>query len=65
MLVGVFWLVEAFAERDTNELWWFGLIAGVAMIIVAFWTAGQFFIEKVYVLFAFAGIGLFFTESAI
>jgi hypothetical protein len=49
MLVGVFWLVEAFAERDTNELWWFSLIGGVAMIIVAFWTAGQFFIEKVYV----------------
>lgn len=60
LVVGVFWLVEAFAERDTNELWWFGLVAGVAMIIVAFWTSGQFFIEKQYVLLVFAGIWALF-----
>jgi uncharacterized membrane protein HdeD (DUF308 family) len=60
LLVGVFWLVEAFAERDTNELWWFGLISGVAMIILAFWTGGQFFIEKQYVLLVFAGIWALF-----
>ena len=56
MLVGLFWLIQAFAERETNELWWFGLISGVAMIILAFWTGGQFFIEKQYVLLVFAGI---------
>jgi uncharacterized membrane protein HdeD (DUF308 family) len=60
LVVGVFWLVEAFAERDTNDLWWFGLIAGVAIIIVAFWTGGQFFIEKQYVLLVFAGIWALF-----
>jgi uncharacterized membrane protein HdeD (DUF308 family) len=60
LLVGIFWLVEAFAERVTNEFWWFGLIAGVAMIIVAFWTGGQFFIEKQYVLLVFAGIWALF-----
>jgi uncharacterized membrane protein HdeD (DUF308 family) len=60
LVVGVFWLIEAFAERDTNELWWFGLISGVAMIILAFWTAGQFFIEKQYVLLVFAGIWALF-----
>jgi uncharacterized membrane protein HdeD (DUF308 family) len=60
LLVGIFWLVEAFAERATNEFWWFGLIAGVAMIIVAFWTGGQFFIEKQYVLLVFAGIWALF-----
>jgi uncharacterized membrane protein HdeD (DUF308 family) len=53
-------VAAAFAERDANELWWFGLIAGVAMIIVAFWTAGQFFIEKAYVLLVFAGIWALF-----
>ena len=26
------------------------------MVILAFWTAGQFFIEKAYVLLVFAGI---------
>jgi uncharacterized membrane protein HdeD (DUF308 family) len=56
LLVGVFWLVSAFAEREANDLWWLGLIAGVAMIILAFWTGGQFFIEKQYVLLVFAGI---------
>jgi uncharacterized membrane protein HdeD (DUF308 family) len=60
LVVGVFWLIEAFAERDTNELWWFGLISGVAVIILAFWTAGQFFIEKQYVLLVFAGIWALF-----
>jgi uncharacterized membrane protein HdeD (DUF308 family) len=60
LLVGIFWVLEAFAERDTNDLWWFGLISGVAMIILAFWTGGQFFIEKQYVLLVFAGIWALF-----
>jgi uncharacterized membrane protein HdeD (DUF308 family) len=60
LVVGVFWLLEAFVERATNDLWWFGLISGVAMIILAFWTGGQFFIEKQYVLLVFAGIWALF-----
>jgi uncharacterized membrane protein HdeD (DUF308 family) len=60
LLVGIFWVVEAFAARDTNDLWWFGLISGIAMIILAFWTGGQFFIEKQYVLLVFAGIWALF-----
>ena len=56
LLVGISWLLEALTERDTNELWWFGLISGIAMLIVAFWTGGQFFIEKPYVLLVFTGI---------
>jgi uncharacterized membrane protein HdeD (DUF308 family) len=60
LLVGIFWLIEAFTERETNELWWFSLIAGICMIILAFWTGGQFFIEKQYVLLVFAGIWALF-----
>ena len=33
-----------------------GLVAGILMVILAFWTAGQFFVEKAYVLLVFAGI---------
>jgi uncharacterized membrane protein HdeD (DUF308 family) len=55
-IVGVFWLIQAFASREVNELWWIGLISGIAMVILAFWTGGQFFIEKAYVLLVFAGI---------
>jgi uncharacterized membrane protein HdeD (DUF308 family) len=60
LLVGTFWIIQAFAERETNELWWFGLISGVAMIVLAFWTGGQFFIDKAYVLLVFAGIWAMF-----
>lgn len=56
LIVAVSWIIEAFIWRDINELWWVGLIAGILMLILAFWTAGQFFIEKEYLLLVFAGI---------
>ena len=56
LLVGVFWVIQAFVDRDVNELWWLGLISGVLMIILAFWTSGQFYIEKEYLLLVFSGI---------
>jgi len=56
LLVGIFWLLEALTEQDTNELWWFGLISGIAMLILAFWAGGQFFIDQQYVLLVFTGI---------
>ncbi len=56
LLVGVSWTMRAFVEKPVNSLWWLGLISGVLMIIMAFWTSGQFFIEKAYVLLVFAGI---------
>ena len=56
LLVGIFWIIQAFVAREVNELWWLGLLAGILMIVLAFWTGGQFFIEKAYVLLVFAGI---------
>jgi uncharacterized membrane protein HdeD (DUF308 family) len=56
LLVGLWWMVRAFLERALNALWWLGLIAGILMTAMAFWTAGQFFIERVYILLVFAGI---------
>ena len=55
-LVGVFWIIQAFTAREVSELWWVGLVSGILMVILAFWTGGQFFIEKQYVLLVFAGI---------
>ena len=56
LIVGVFWIIQAFVERDENDVWWLGLGAGILMVILAFWTGGQFFIEKQYTLLVFAGI---------
>lgn len=56
LLIGVFWIIEAFAVKPVNELWWFNLIAGILMVMLAFWTSGQFFITKAYTLLTFAGI---------
>jgi uncharacterized membrane protein HdeD (DUF308 family) len=56
LLVGFWWIAQAFMERPINEFWWLGLISGIAMTVLAFWTAGQFFTTKVYVLLVFAGI---------
>lgn len=61
LIVGVFWIFQAFMERDGNDVWWLGLGAGVLMVILAFWTSGQFFIEKQYTLLVFAGIWALMT----
>jgi uncharacterized membrane protein HdeD (DUF308 family) len=56
LIVGVWWTIEAFLVKGESPLWWLGLISGALMIVMAFWTSGQFFIEKAYVLLVFAGI---------
>jgi uncharacterized membrane protein HdeD (DUF308 family) len=56
LVVGTFWIIQAFAEKDFNPIWWLGLFSGVLMVILAFWTSGQFFITKAYTLLIFAGI---------
>lgn len=55
LLVGIFWSIEAFATREENDLWWLSLVAGILMVIIAFWLSGQFLIEKAYTLLIFAG----------
>ena len=56
LIVGVWWMVRAFLERAITPLWWVGLVSGILMTGLAFWTSGQFFIHKAYVLLVFAGI---------
>ena len=56
LLVGVWWMVRAFLEQPINPLWWLGLISGVLMTVMAFWTAGQLLFEKAYILLVFAGV---------
>ena len=56
LIVGIWWMIRAFVERAINPLWWVGLISGILMTALAFWTSGQFFIHKAYVVLVFAGI---------
>ena len=56
LTVGVWWTIWAFLERPGHSLWWLGLLGGIAMIVLAFWTSGQLFIQKAYTLLVFAGI---------
>jgi|tagenome__1003787_1003787.scaffolds.fasta_scaffold20904334_3 uncharacterized membrane protein HdeD (DUF308 family) len=56
LLFGVWWTISAFLEREDNPVWWVGLLSGILMTILAFWTSGQFFIHKAYTLLVFAGI---------
>lgn len=56
VLIGVWWTIDALINRARNPLWWMSLVSGVLMIAAAFWIAGQFFIERAYVLLVFAGV---------
>lgn len=56
LTVGVWWTVRALLSKEIDPLWWMGLIAGIGMVVLAFWTGGQFFIAKAYTLLVFAGI---------
>ncbi|RPI26453.1 MAG: hypothetical protein EHM57_00050 [Actinobacteria bacterium] len=55
-LIALVWIVEAFVTRDGNPLWWLSLVAGILMLLIAFWAGGQFFFTKAYTLLAFAGV---------
>jgi len=56
LLVGIFWVIEAFATKAVNDLWWLGLIAGIMMIGLGFWAEGQLFAAQAYTLLVFAGV---------
>jgi uncharacterized membrane protein HdeD (DUF308 family) len=56
LLIGIMWMVQAFAERVFNDLWWLGLISGILMVILAFWVSGEFFLDRAYTLLVFAGV---------
>ena len=56
LIVGAMWIIEALIAREVQDLWWLGLISGIAMVVLGFWTGGQFFIDKAYLLLVFAGI---------
>ena len=60
VLIGVFWTIEAFATRPVNDLWFLGLVAGIMMVVLGFWTGGQFIVTRASLLLTFVGIWALF-----
>ena len=56
MVVGIWWIIQAFVTRAVNPMWWLGLTTGILMVVLGFWTSGQFFLQRAYTLLVFAGI---------
>jgi uncharacterized membrane protein HdeD (DUF308 family) len=56
VMVGIIWLIEAFAIRSAYDLWWLTLIAAILMIFLGFWLGNQFFFTKAETLLVFAGV---------
>jgi uncharacterized membrane protein HdeD (DUF308 family) len=56
LCVGVWWMIQAFLTKEVNSLWWLGLVTGILMVVLGFWTSGQFFLQRAYLLLVFAGI---------
>jgi len=39
ILYGTFEIIQALMSREVNPLWWLGLIAGILLILLAFWVS--------------------------
>jgi Short repeat of unknown function (DUF308) len=46
-LYGLFEIILAFSSRVANPYWWLNLIAGILLILLAFWVSGS---DRVYAL---------------
>jgi len=44
---GIFEIAQSIASRDINPYWWLGLIAGLLLLLLAFWVSGS---DRVYAL---------------
>jgi uncharacterized membrane protein HdeD (DUF308 family) len=60
LVIGVFWIVEAFATMQTDSFWWLGLIAGIMMLGLGFWTSWQAPLTQAATLLVVAGIWALF-----
>ena len=40
MFRGLFDLITSIMTKDENDMWWFGLVAGILQIVIGFWAIG-------------------------
>ena len=58
VLYGAFEIARSIASRAMNPYWWINLIAGILLILLAFWVSGS---DRVYALAQRAYLLLFFV----
>src|SRR6516164_1389788 len=58
VLYGSFEIARSIASRAMNPFWWIGLLAGILLILLAFWVSGS---DRVYALRQRAYLILFFV----
>jgi len=58
VLYGAFEIARSIASRAMNPYWWINLIAGILLILLAFWVSGS---DRVYALAQRAYLILFFV----
>jgi len=56
LVIGVFWIIEAFATMQTDSFWWLGLIAGILALGLGFWTSRQSLVTQAFTLLVVAGL---------
>jgi uncharacterized membrane protein HdeD (DUF308 family) len=41
LLEGAFEIIRGVSSRGDNPMWWLGLVAGILLILLAFWVSGS------------------------
>jgi uncharacterized membrane protein HdeD (DUF308 family) len=56
VVYGAIELTEALVTRAINPLWWLGMIAGILLILLGFWTGQQLLTVKAQLLIFYVGL---------
>jgi uncharacterized membrane protein HdeD (DUF308 family) len=60
VIYGAIELTEAVATRQVNPMWWLGLIVGILLILLGFWTGQQLLVVKAQLLIFYVGLAALF-----
>jgi uncharacterized membrane protein HdeD (DUF308 family) len=55
VFMGTMYIVEALLSREQNPLWWLGLVAGILMVLLAFWVSQQFYPARAELILLWVG----------
>lgn len=68
ILMGAFQIMGAVVSRDTNEVWWLGLVVGVIELLLGFWASQQYYPARAALILLWVGFFALFrgiTEIAL